>query len=81
MSTTPRSQGPDPATRRGGRRSVATFNRYPDAQRAVDYLSDERFPVQHVSIVGEGLRLVEDVTGRRGYVEAALGGATAGAVV
>ncbi|MDP8927310.1 MAG: glycine zipper family protein [Actinomycetota bacterium] len=47
----------------------------------MDFLSDERFPVQHVSIVGEGLRLVEDVTGRRGYFEAALGGATAGAVV
>ncbi|MDQ4144214.1 MAG: glycine zipper family protein [Actinomycetota bacterium] len=64
-----------------GRRSVATFNRYSDAQRAVDFLSDERFPVQHVSIVGEDLRIVEDVTGRKGYRQAASGGAASGAIV
>lgn len=85
MSATPRPKGSDAltATRKEatGRRSVATFNRYPDAQRAVDFLSDERFPVQHVSIVGEGLRIVEDVTGRKGYIQAASGGAASGAIV
>lgn len=85
MSTTPRPEGPEPVptptTGPAGGRSVATFNRYAEAQRAVDFLSDERFPVQHVSIVGEGLRIVEDVTGRRGYFEAVLGGATGGAIV
>lgn len=85
MPTTPRPEGPDvvSGTTRGvtGRRSIATFNRYPDAQQAVDFLSDEGFPVQHVSIVGEGLRIVEDVTGRKGYVQAAIGGATSGAIV
>lgn len=85
MSIPPRSEGPDPVpattTRVVGRHSVASFNRYSDAQRAVDWLSDERFPVQHVSIVGEGLRIVEEVTGRRGYFQAAVGGATSGAIV
>jgi len=43
---------------------VASFRQYLDAQRAVDYLSDEKFPVERSSIVGEGLKIVEQVTGR-----------------
>ncbi len=85
MSTTPQPEGSveRTATRTDmtGRRSVADFNNYADAQRAVDFLSDERFPVQHVSIVGEGLRIVEDVTGRKRYIQAASGGAASGAIV
>lgn len=60
---------------------VAAYDRYADAQRAVDQLSDEGFPVEHLSIVSEGLRLVEHVTGRRGYGRAALEGAGTGAVL
>ena len=37
------------------------------AQRIVDYLSDHRFSVEQVTIVGAGLNLIEQVTGRRGY--------------
>jgi uncharacterized membrane protein len=66
---------------RGPRRIVASYDSYAEAQRAVDYLSDERFPVERVSIVAEDLRFVEQVTGRRGYGQAALGGAASGAVV
>jgi uncharacterized membrane protein len=58
---------------------VGTFPTYAKAQEAVDYLSDNEFPVENVTIVGSGLRLVEQVTGRltRGRViqAAALTGA------
>ena len=61
--------------------AVASYDSYAEAQRAVDHLSDERFPVERVSIVAEDLRFVEQVTGRRGYGQAVLGGAASGAVV
>jgi uncharacterized membrane protein len=58
---------------------VGTFSTYAEAQRAVDYLSDNEFPVENTTIVGSDLRLVEKVTGRltRGRViyAAALSGA------
>ncbi|BDZ52201.1 membrane protein [Frondihabitans sucicola] len=43
---------------------VATFTKYEDAQKAVDHLSDEGFPVENVSIVGHDIRTVENVSGR-----------------
>ncbi|MCC6175369.1 MAG: glycine zipper family protein [Chloroflexi bacterium] len=52
------------------RRVVGTYSTYEDAQLAMDYLADRRFPVYHTAIVGQGLRLVEQVTGRRGYFQA-----------
>lgn len=61
------------------RHTVAGYSTYPEAQRAVDYLSDHRFPVEHVAIVGSDLRLVEAVTGRLTNARAALGGAATGA--
>ena len=63
------------------RATLRTYRTYREAQLAVDHLSDEGFPVEHVSIVSEGLRLVEDVTGRKGYGKAALEGAGSGAVI
>jgi hypothetical protein len=63
------------------RRSVATFDDYAGAQRAVDMLSDRGFPVEHLTIVGTGLRYVEQVSGRLTIARAALLGATQGAVV
>ena len=44
--------------------TVATYGTYAAAQRAVDYLSDNGFPVEKVAIVGNDLRLVENVLGR-----------------
>ena len=44
--------------------TVATFPDYASAQRAVDFLSDEKFPVERTAIVGTNLRLVENVLGR-----------------
>jgi uncharacterized membrane protein len=63
------------------RREVAAFDTYAEAQRAVDHLSDRGFPVQHVAIVGQGLRYVEQVTGRLTTARAALLGAAQGALL
>jgi len=60
-------------------RSLGVFDRYEDAQRLVDYLSDNEFAVQNLAIVGTELRTVERIAGRltRGKVAAA--GAASGA--
>ena len=64
--------------------SLGVYDKYLEAQRVVDYLSDNDFPVQNIAIVGTELRSVERVTGRltRGNVAAAgaMSGAVAGAV-
>ena len=57
------------------RRTIASYRTYPEAQRAIDYLSDQKFPVERTAIVAEGLTLVEQVTGRLGFGRAALNGA------
>lgn len=58
---------------------VGSYPTYAQAQRAVDYLADERFPVEHVTIVGSDLQMVERVTGRLSYGRAAAAGAGSGA--
>ncbi|HLK95652.1 MAG TPA: general stress protein [Nocardioidaceae bacterium] len=58
---------------------VGTYETYEQAQRAVDFLSDEHFPVENVTIVGNGLRMVERVTGRLTQGRAAATGAAGGA--
>jgi hypothetical protein len=69
-----------PATGRA-RRTVATFGDYAEAQRAVDHLSDNGFPVDRVAIVGRGLRYVEQVAGRLTTGRAALAGAAQGSFI
>ncbi len=59
--------------------SLGVFDKYDDAQRAVDYLSDQEFPVENCMIVGTELKQVERVTGRLTYARAALAGAASGA--
>ena len=59
--------------------TIATYQNYAEAQRLVDYLSDNQFPVQHTSIVGTDLRLVENVLGRMTTGRAALAGMASGA--
>lgn len=59
--------------------TVAVYLDYASAQRAVDYLSDNEFPVEHATIVGTDLRLVEQVLGRLTTGRAALAGAASGA--
>jgi hypothetical protein len=63
------------------RQVIATFDNYADAERAVDYLSDQRFEVNRVAIVGRDLEYVEQVLGRLNYGGAALRGAGSGALV
>ena len=58
---------------------LAEFKDYLQAQRLVDRLSDEKFPVEHVRIVGLGISSVEQVTGRMTKGKAALAGAAGGA--
>ncbi len=57
---------------------VASFATYPEAQRAVDALSDQGFPVQHLAIIGTDLRQVERITGRMSWGRAAMSGAMSG---
>ena len=54
-------------------KSLGVYDDYAQAQRAVDYLSDNDFAVSNLAIVGTDLRSVERVTGRltRGKVAAA----------
>jgi hypothetical protein len=59
--------------------SVGRYDTYDEAQRAVDYLADQRFPVENLAIVGTDLRQVERVTGRMTWAKAALGGLATGA--
>lgn len=58
---------------------LATFDSYPPAQALVDKLSDAEFDVKRVRIVGEGLRSIEQVTGRLTTARSALLGAASGA--
>ncbi|TKJ22203.1 TIGR04086 family membrane protein [Blastococcus sp. CCUG 61487] len=59
--------------------TLARFDSYAGAQRLVDQLSDAKFPVENIRIVGNGVRTVEDVTGRMSKGRAALYGAGTGA--
>jgi hypothetical protein len=58
--------------------SVGIFNSYPEAQKAVDYLADEKFPVQNLAIVGTELRSVERVLGRRSWSTVLSSGVSSG---
>jgi hypothetical protein len=58
--------------------TVAQFDDYEAAQRAVDRLSDDGFPVEKLDIIGSDLRLVERVTGRLTKARAAGAGALSG---
>lgn len=59
--------------------SLGVFEKYEEAQKAVDYLSDHDFPVENVMIVGTDLRQIERVTGRLTRGRIAAGGAMSGA--
>jgi hypothetical protein len=58
---------------------VGSYDNYEQAQAAVDYLSDEKFPVENVTIVGTDLRMVEKVLGRLTTGRAVAAGAAGGA--
>jgi hypothetical protein len=58
---------------------VGSYDTYEKAQAAVDYLSDEKFSVENVTIIGTDLRMIEKVTGRLTQGRAIAAGAAGGA--
>jgi len=58
---------------------VGSYDSYQQAQAAVDHLSDEKFPVENVTIIGSDLRMIERVTGRLNWGRAIAAGAAGGA--
>lgn len=76
MTMTEISMTPAPS---GSLRLLAGFEEYEGAQTLVDRMSDQGFPVEHLRIVGTGIRIVELVTGRLTRGRAALAGAGTGA--
>lgn len=62
------------------RRIIASYDNYAEAEAAVDHLADRKFPVERMAIVGQDVKLVEQVTGRLTYPSVAAHGAAAGAL-
>jgi hypothetical protein len=58
---------------------LGTYSSHEAAQHAVDVLAEHKFPVEHVTIVGNGLKLEERVLGRWTLGRALLTGAGTGA--
>jgi hypothetical protein len=77
---TPEVERPEGASS-AGRRTIASYSSYDEAEKAVDVLSDRDFPVERVAIVGSGLRYVEQVAGRLTTSRAGLMGAGQGAMI
>jgi len=58
--------------------SLAVYDDYAAAQKAVDFLSDNKFPVEQCMIVGTDLKRIERITGRLTTGRVALGGLLTG---
>jgi hypothetical protein len=58
--------------------SLAVYDEYGQAQRAVDFLADNKFPVEQCMIVGTDLKRIERITGRLTTARVALGGLLSG---
>jgi len=58
--------------------SLAVYDDYAAAQKAVDFLSDEKFPVEQLMIVGTDLKRIERITGRLTTPRVAIGGLISG---
>ena len=59
---------------------LGRYNTYLDAQKVVDYLADNDFPVSNITIVGNDLKSVERVTAKLSYPKVAAAGAAQGAM-
>ncbi|MDQ1628829.1 MAG: hypothetical protein QOI54_2573 [Actinomycetota bacterium] len=66
------------ADRTGHGRPLGSYPTYEEAQRVVDRLADLKFPVEHVTVLGRDLTLVEHVVGRLTIGRAALAGMATG---
>ncbi len=77
MSNQP-MRGPRPGLTLEFPQSLGVYDDYAAAQQAVDYLSDQEFPVENCLIVGTDLKQLERVTGRLTTGRIALGGLLSG---
>ena len=57
---------------------VGSYGTYEEAQAAVDFLSDSKFAVENLMIVGTNLKSVERVVGRRTWSSVLIQGAISG---
>ncbi|WP_067534618.1 general stress protein [Nocardia crassostreae] len=78
MGNTGRNRGPGLPTPPSGW-PVGSYPTYAEAQRAVDYLADNQFPVENVTIVGVDLMQVERVLYRLTWGKVIGGGMVSGA--
>ena len=60
---------------------VGSYDNYEQAQRAVDYLAENNFPLPDITIVGVDLMLVERVTGKLSWRRVLYTGVATGAWV
>lgn len=58
--------------------SLAVYDDYAAAQKTVDFLSDNKFPVEQLMIVGTDLKRIERITGRLTTGRVAVGGLLSG---
>lgn len=80
MSLTPGARGVDPRSplKLDYPQSLAVYDDYAQAQRTVDFLSDQKFPVEQCMIVGTDLKRIERITGRLTTGRVAAGGLLSG---
>jgi hypothetical protein len=58
--------------------SLAVYGEYAAAQKTVDFLSDNKFPVEQLMIVGTDLKQIERITGRLTMSRVAVSGVLSG---
>lgn len=75
----PRGMNPTSPLKLEFPQSLAVYDDYPAAQKAVDFLSDNKFPVEQCMIVGTDLKRIERITGRLTTGRVAAGAAASGA--
>jgi hypothetical protein len=74
----PRGMNPTSPLKLEFPQSLAVYDDYAAAQKAVDFLSDNKFPVQQCMIVGTDLKRIERITGRLTTGRVAMGGVLSG---
>jgi uncharacterized membrane protein len=62
-------------------RTVAAYPTYAEAEQAVERLAKANFPVEHVTVMGRGMRMVEQVTGKVTWIDNVIRGMLTGALV
>ena len=74
----PRGMNPTSPLKLEFPQSLAVYDDYAAAQKAVDFLSDNKFPVEQCMIVGTDLKRIERITGRLTTGRVAMGGVLSG---